>query len=113
VCADAGAGASIALLAVGLRKAVPGHRVDAAGNALPLTGDAIVPLFDSNWKLCTASSEVRLLQFKMARRSTVAGCLATAEAAAALALCLPHLALMHHNVTSAAAVCVGLLSHCC
>ncbi len=86
-------------------------RADAAGNAVPPTGDAIVPLFDSNWKLYeyTASSEGRLLQFKMARRSTAAGCLATAGAGAALALCLPHLALMHHNVMSAAAVCVGLL----
>jgi hypothetical protein len=91
-------------------------RVDAAGNALPLTGDAIVPFFGSNWKLYeyTASPERRLLYFKMAWRSTAAGCLATAEAGAALALCLPHLALMHHNaVTSAVAVCVGLLSHCC
>jgi hypothetical protein len=86
-------------------------RVDAAGNALPLTGDAIVPLFGSNWKLYeyTASSEGRLLQLKMARQSTAAGYPATAEAGTALALCLPRLVLMHQNVTCAAAVCVGLL----
>jgi hypothetical protein len=37
---------------------------------LPLTGDVIVPLFGSNWKLYeyTASSEGRLLQLKMSNK---------------------------------------------
>jgi hypothetical protein len=73
---------------------------DAVGNALPLAGDAIVPRFGSNWKLCVYAG--RLLVFS----SGLPGC-GTGKGGAG-AVSAP-LALMHHNIMCATAVCVALL----